>query len=313
MRAACTMAIAALSVPLLCWPISAHAQRSDGVKELMGRAQSEAERRAVEDLINKLQGRPKAAPAEQPAPAPAAPPSPAASAAPPPAAKAEPTQAPAAPAEPPRPAVAAPVQPPAPPAPAPAKAAAPQAEPPAPAPAAASAQPSPAPAVPAAQTPPPAAPAATATPKETPAPAPAAPAARASQPPPAKAAAAAERDQSPAVDLEIYFEFASAKLTPQAEAMLVLLGRTLTDPRLADRVFIIGGFTDAKGKADYNLRLSQQRAEAVREFLVTEFKIEPSRLVARGYGSTQLKNTTRRDADENRRVRIINWTAHLNR
>ena len=313
MRAAGTMAMAALSVPLLCWPVAGHAQRSESVKELMGRAQSESERRAVEDLINKLQGRPsapKTAPAEQ-----AAPPS-----APAAAAKAAPAPVPAAPVEPPKSSVAAPapVAPAPPSSGAPAKTATPVQEPPvAPAPAAAQPPPAASPPVPAASpAPPPPLPPQTAAPKEeTTAPARPAAAAPAAVPaaPAGKAAAGAEREQPPTVDLEIYFEFASAKLTPEATATLVTLGRTLSDPRLADQVFIIGGFTDGKGKPDYNLRLSQQRAESVRQFLIIEFRIDPKRLIAKGYGASQLKNAAHRDADENRRVRVINWTSQLKR
>lgn len=312
MRAAGTMAMAALSVPLLCWPVAGHAQRSESVKELMGRAQSESERRAVEDLINKLQGRsapPKSAPAEQAAPPPVPPPA---------AAKAAPAPVPVAPVEPPKSSVAAPAQPtPAPPSPVnPATSATPATEPPPAAPAAAQPPPAASTPIPAASpAPPPPPPPQTAAPKEPPAPA--RPAAVAPTPAPAapagKAAASAEREQPPTVDLEIFFEFASAKLTPQATATLVTLGRTLTDPRLADQVFIIGGFTDAKGKPDYNLWLSQLRAESVRQFLITEFRIDAKRLIAKGYGATQLKNAAHRDADENRRVRIINWTSQLKR
>ena len=36
--------------------------------------------------------------------------------------------------------------------------------------------------------------------------------------------------------------------------------------------------------------------------------MEPSRLIAKGYGKGQYRNTTQPDAVENRRVQIINWT-----
>ncbi len=118
----------------------------------------------------------------------------------------------------------------------------------------------------------------------------------------------ARRDNLPSVDLEIYFEFASAELAPLAMLTLNTLGRTLADPRLADQTFVIGGFTDGKGSPDYNLRLSQQRADAVRQFLITQFGIAPSRLIAKGFGKARLKNAANPQALENRRVQIINWT-----
>jgi outer membrane protein OmpA-like peptidoglycan-associated protein len=119
---------------------------------------------------------------------------------------------------------------------------------------------------------------------------------------------AANKPDAPSVDLEIYFGFASAEITPAAAATLVTLGRTLADPRLAGQTFVIGGFTDGKGKPDYNLRLSQMRADAVRTLLIRQFDIAPERLIAKGFGQAKLKNARDPKADENRRVRIINWT-----
>lgn len=63
--------------------------------------------------------------------------------------------------------------------------------------------------------------------------------------------------------------------------------------------------TDAQGAAEWNLRLSQARAEAVRDALV-ERKIAPERLVARGYGETQpiAPNTTVEGRRRNQRVEV---------
>ena len=91
-------------------------------------------------------------------------------------------------------------------------------------------------------------------------------------------------EQMPSVDLEVLFEYNSARIAPAALATLTTLGRALTDARLAGDYFLIAGHTDAKGGADYNLRLSQQRAESVRDFLVREFRIDAKRLVAKGLG-----------------------------
>ena len=59
------------------------------------------------------------------------------------------------------------------------------------------------------------------------------------------------------------------------------------------------------------MRLSQKRADAVRQFLITEFQIEPQRLISKGYGKGQYRNTAQPEAVENRRVQIINWTDKL--
>ncbi len=273
------------------------ADTAAGMKALMERAQ-DAERRAVEDLVNKLQKRPSEA--ATPAPAAAVPPSP--------------------PAPPSLPAVAPVATPPAPPAPpaSPAVDAAKPADaavaPPAavalpfqspPPPPAAPAQP--AAVTPAIVPPAPAVPSTTPTSTATPVAPSAAPVAAE---PPKLASPLAQPDGRlrPYIDLEIYFEFASAAISPRSNASLTTLGRSLADPRLADQKFLIAGYTDGKGKADYNLRLSQQRADAVRQFLTTAHGIDERRLIAKGYGKGYLKDPRNPIADANRRVQIINWT-----
>jgi outer membrane protein OmpA-like peptidoglycan-associated protein len=49
----------------------------------------------------------------------------------------------------------------------------------------------------------------------------------------------------------------------------------------------ISGHTDAQGKEESNLRLSQARADAIKAYLVYEFKIESQRIDAHGYGSSK--------------------------
>jgi outer membrane protein OmpA-like peptidoglycan-associated protein len=70
----------------------------------------------------------------------------------------------------------------------------------------------------------------------------------------------------------------------------------------------IATHTDSRGDDDYNLTLSQERAEAIVEYLV-EKGISASRLVARGYGETRLVNhcendikCSSREHEQNRRV-----------
>ena len=116
------------------------------------------------------------------------------------------------------------------------------------------------------------------------------------------------RDDLPTADLAVYFDFNSAAIAPSALPMLKTLGQALADGRLAGGTFIVGGHTDAKGDDDYNQRLSQRRAQAVRDFLVTNFAIEPEKLMAVGYGEEQLKSVDEPLAAVNRRVQVINWT-----
>jgi outer membrane protein OmpA-like peptidoglycan-associated protein len=116
----------------------------------------------------------------------------------------------------------------------------------------------------------------------------------------------AETKEAPSIDLEIFFDYKSAEVTPKAAAVLTPLGRALSDARLADDSFLIAGHTDAKGGADYNLELSQRRAESVRQFLIANFKVDAKKLIAKGYAFQHLRNPKDPFAAVNRRVQIVN-------
>src|SRR5690606_37363805 len=66
----------------------------------------------------------------------------------------------------------------------------------------------------------------------------------------------------------------------------------------------ISGHTDSQGKEDSNLRLSQARADAIKAYLIYEFKIDSSRIEAHGYGSSMPIVEEKNDASRrlNRRV-----------
>jgi outer membrane protein OmpA-like peptidoglycan-associated protein len=81
----------------------------------------------------------------------------------------------------------------------------------------------------------------------------------------------------------IFFAYDQATLLPESQVELARILRFLRDnPRTRIE---LRGHTDAKGTPAYNLKLSQDRAAAVRDFLVTN-GIPTTRLVARGYGET---------------------------
>ena len=65
------------------------------------------------------------------------------------------------------------------------------------------------------------------------------------------------------------------------------------------------GHTSAEGNADANQALSEARAKAAVDFLISHGGVDPSRLEAKGMGSSQLKNTEDPYAPENRRTEFI--------
>jgi outer membrane protein OmpA-like peptidoglycan-associated protein len=111
------------------------------------------------------------------------------------------------------------------------------------------------------------------------------------------------------VDLEVYFDYNSARLTAQAVPQLNELGLTMAEPVFKDATFLIGGHTDAKGGNAFNQFLSERRAEAVKRFLVGKFHLTAANLLTAGYGKQQLKNAAEPFSGENRRVQVSNLNA----
>jgi outer membrane protein OmpA-like peptidoglycan-associated protein len=107
------------------------------------------------------------------------------------------------------------------------------------------------------------------------------------------------------LSLQIQFDFNSARIKPESSTALGNLATALQSKELLEAKFAIEGHTDAKGGADYNQKLSQQRANAVRDFLASK-GVEVTRLSTAGKGSSELANKDDPLAAENRRVKIVN-------
>lgn len=84
----------------------------------------------------------------------------------------------------------------------------------------------------------------------------------------------------------IFFELDSAVLTSQSSAVLAALADALRDHPEVRRIRV-EGHTDAQGNAEYNLRLSRERAQSVVDYLAAT-GIHPDRLEAVGYGEERL-------------------------
>jgi len=116
-------------------------------------------------------------------------------------------------------------------------------------------------------------------------------------------------EQPLSVNLYVNFAYNSADLTSDARITLDRLGTALRDPRLEGFSFIIAGHTDVKGGADFNQKLSEQRAGAVRSYLIAQFRIPAERLATKGYGKSQLLDPDHPEDGVNRRVQVINTGA----
>lgn len=108
------------------------------------------------------------------------------------------------------------------------------------------------------------------------------------------------------IDLEVYFEYNSARIAREAEPQLNQLAEALRSPRLRHATVVLAGYTDSKGSQSFNERLSERRAEAVKRYLVERLEISSENLATVGYGKRHLKNPDDPYGAENRRVQILN-------
>ncbi len=113
-------------------------------------------------------------------------------------------------------------------------------------------------------------------------------------------------DQLAQFTIAIQFDFNSARIRPDSFRAVGLMADALYHPYLQGYRFLIVGNTDAKGSREYNLKLSQERADAIRAALIDPFGISPARIEAVGLGEEQLLNPANPEAAENRRVQLIN-------
>ena len=102
------------------------------------------------------------------------------------------------------------------------------------------------------------------------------------------------------------YDYNSADLKGEAIDQLQKLGELIQ--RNPKATFSIEGHTDSTGTPEYNQTLSERRAEAVRDWLVTFMKIAPGRIQTRGFGSSRLIVPGDKSIEEqapNRRVEIV--------
>ncbi len=100
----------------------------------------------------------------------------------------------------------------------------------------------------------------------------------------------------------VYFDTGKATIQKRSHSLLNQVAQNLkANPQITK--VRIEGHTDDKGDDASNLKLSQDRADSVRRYLIKR-KIDPARLMAVGYGETKpiASNKTARGRERNRRV-----------
>jgi len=102
------------------------------------------------------------------------------------------------------------------------------------------------------------------------------------------------------------FEYDSDILQFSAINQLQKLGTLIQ--RNPKSTFRVEGYTDSFGTFEYNLELSQRRADSVKRYLVEVMRINPAQVEAHGYGATKFRSSPNGSIEEqnaNRRVEVV--------
>jgi len=98
----------------------------------------------------------------------------------------------------------------------------------------------------------------------------------------------------------VFFEYKSSDLTSNSKLILDQVASKLTSAQVE---VLVGGHTDSIGGNNYNLKLSRQRAQSVKAYLISQ-GVESQKIMSKGYGEANpvADNNTDEGRAENRRV-----------
>jgi OmpA-OmpF porin, OOP family len=107
------------------------------------------------------------------------------------------------------------------------------------------------------------------------------------------------------VTMHIEFDIDKSVIRPEYHGEVAKVGDFMK--KYPTTTAVIEGHTDEVGSDEYNMQLSQRRAESVVKYLEEKFGIESSRLSAKGYGKTKpvADNSTDAGKQKNRRIEAI--------
>jgi len=109
----------------------------------------------------------------------------------------------------------------------------------------------------------------------------------------------------PQFTFDVAFDPDSSVIRPQSYQTIGRIADALSDLKLLRYTFLVIDHTEAAGRRDANLTLSQRHADAIREALVGTFKISSKRLQALGLGEEQLQDSSRPTSPANARAQIV--------
>ncbi len=104
------------------------------------------------------------------------------------------------------------------------------------------------------------------------------------------------------ISMQLNFKSGSADVLTEHYSEIAKAGEFMK--QYPDSEVVIEGHSDSQGAAAFNKRLSQQRADSIREYLIKMYGIEATRISAKGFGESSpiADNGTAQGRAENRRV-----------
>jgi OOP family OmpA-OmpF porin len=105
--------------------------------------------------------------------------------------------------------------------------------------------------------------------------------------------------------LDIQFEIKQDEVQREDKEKLSVVGTFMN--KYPDTTAVIEGHADDVGTDEYNLKLSERRAQSVVSYLIDNFKITSTRLTAVGYGKSRpiADNSTKEGQQKNRRINAV--------
>jgi OmpA-OmpF porin, OOP family len=116
---------------------------------------------------------------------------------------------------------------------------------------------------------------------------------------------APELSSLPGFNVDIQFDTDTPIVRPESYQTLGRIADALVNAKLLPYSFLIVGHTEANGRREANVILSQRRADAIRDIMTNTFKISAKRIQAIGLGEEQLLDSTHPTAATNRQVQIL--------
>lgn len=118
----------------------------------------------------------------------------------------------------------------------------------------------------------------------------------------------------PRIPMRIEFDTEKANINPEYLPILDKVAEAMQEPALSGKIISIEGHADSRGDADFNMNLSEERAESVRQYLQKKLHDNNVKLITKGFGEERplVPNDGEENWQKNRRVEFVNVDA-LNR